>query len=136
MVTCLGSRVDMTRAIALAICLSSALFASCGRPHSADRGVPASVSADTVVTFNGPTDSCAVSRPGHAIKQSMPCLQVPAYVANTLKLPRGSLFDLVTIPDVNVAEYDHVMSELKAEGYGLTRGVHVDFLTEPKPRHP
>lgn len=64
MVTCSGSRVDMTRAISLAICLSSALFASCGRPHSADRGVPASVSPDIVVTFNGPTDSCAVYRPG------------------------------------------------------------------------
>lgn len=90
MVTCSGSRVDMTRAISLAICLSSALFASCGRPDSADRGVPASVPPDIVVTFNGPTDSCAVYRPGHVVK--------------TLKLPRGSLFDLVTIPDVNVVD--------------------------------
>lgn len=70
MVTCSGSRVDMTRAISLAICLSSALFASCGRPHSADRGVPA-------------------SRRGNATKQSMPCLQVPAYVVKTLNLPPG-----------------------------------------------
>lgn len=126
----------MRRTISVSICLSSALFASCGRPPPADRGVPGSVSADMVVTFNGPTGSCAISRPGSATTQSMPCLQVPAYVAKTLKLPRGSLFDLVTIPDVNVAEYSQVMSELKAEGYGLTPGVHVDFLTEPKTRRP
>lgn len=66
----------------------------------------------------------------------MPCLQVPSYLANTLKMPRGSSFDFETVPDVNVAQFDRVLSELEAEGYQLTRGVHVDFLTEPKPRHP
>jgi hypothetical protein len=66
----------------------------------------------------------------------MPCLEVPSYLAKALQLPRGSSFDYKTIPDVNVADFDRVMSELKAEGYQLTPGIHVSFLTEPKPRKP
>jgi hypothetical protein len=66
----------------------------------------------------------------------MPCTEVASYLTKTLKLPRGALFDYKTIPDVNLPEFDGVMSELKAAGYQLTPGVHVGFLTEPKPRHP
>jgi len=66
----------------------------------------------------------------------MPCVEVPSYLAKALQLPRGSSFDYKTIPDVNVAELDRVMSELKAEGYQLTQGIHISFLTEPKPRNP
>lgn len=98
--------------------------------------MPASVSADIVVTLDGPGNCCAISKPGNAIKQSMPCREVPAYVAKKLKLPRGSLFELETIPDVNAAEFDQVMSDLKSAGYQPTPGIHVEFLTEPKPRHP
>lgn len=93
----------------------------------------ASARADVVVTFDGPAGSCAIGKPGGAKKQSMPCLEVPAYLTKTLKLPRGALFDYETIPDVNVLEFEHVMSDLKAAGFRLTSGVHVSFLTEPKP---
>lgn len=125
----------VSRIIIILVCVSSsALLVSCGRPHSAGRSVRAAVSADMVVTFNGPKSSCAVSRPGDKNKQSMPCLQVPAYLAKTLKMPRGSFFEFETIPDVNPAEFDRVMSELNAEGYRLTPGMHVNFITEPKPR--
>jgi hypothetical protein len=47
-----------------------------------------------------------------------------------------SMLAIAPIPDINVADFDHVMSELNAEGYQVTPGIHVDFLTAPKPRNP
>jgi hypothetical protein len=117
----------------MAACLPLALLAGCGRSHSTDRGAVASVPAEVVVTFNGPMRICQVSRLGDANNQSMPCLEVPSYLTKTLKLRRGSW---KTIPDVNVVEFDQLMSELKAAGYRLTPGIHVDFLTEPTQDHP
>lgn len=57
-------REIVNRILTNSMCLWLALFVSCGRPGSADRGVPASAPADLVVTFNGPANSCAVSKRG------------------------------------------------------------------------
>jgi len=82
------------------------------------------------VTFvNG---ECEVEFAGGARRQSMPCEEVVSFLTATLKLPRGALFDVVTIPDVSEAEYDAVMAGLKAAGYKRVPGIHVGFLTEPK----
>ena len=121
----------MNRILFITACLLFASLASCGR-HSTDGEVASA--PDIVVTFDGPTGACEVSKAGDANKRWMPCLQVPSYLMNTLKIPPGSLFDYKTIPDVNVAEFERVMAELKAAGYQLTPGTHVGFLTEPKPR--
>lgn len=127
-----ANRAIVNSAFVIGLCLPLAALPSCGRPESAGRGVP----ADVVVTFDGPADSCAVAKSGDASKQSMPCLEVPSYLVKTLKLPRGSFFDYETIPNVNVADFEHVISDLKAVGYRLTPGVHVNFLTEPKAHQP
>jgi hypothetical protein len=126
----------VNRTLFIAACLPLAFLTSCGRSHPADPPTVAAVPAEVVVTFDGARNACGLSRPGDANSKSMPCIEVTSYLVKTLKLPRGSLFDYKTIPDVNVAEFDLVMSELKAAGYKLTPGTHAGFLTEPKPPHP
>ena len=126
----------MNRTFVISTCLLAALLISCGKTRPAAPTVAASLPADVAVTFDGPRNTCEISRPDDANSQSMPCVEVPSYLTKTLKLPRGSSLDYKTIPDVNVPEFDQVTSELKAAGYQLTPGVHVGFLTEPKPHHP
>ena len=87
--------------------------------------------ADVLITFNGPKNICEVALVG-ATPKPLPCTQVVSYLVNDLKLPKGALFDVKTIPDVNVSEYESVMAALKTAGYNLTPGIYVGFLTEPK----
>ena len=126
----------VNRTLVIAACFPLSFLTSCGRSHSANPRVVAAVPAEVVVTFDGPRNACGLSRPGDANSQSMPCIEVTSYLVNTLQLPRGSLFDYKTIPDVNVAQFEQVMSELKAGGYQLTPGARAGFLTEPRPPHP
>ena len=91
--------------------------------------------ADAVVTFNGPAKCCEVLVAGDSVPQSMPCLQVVSYLAQQRKLPRGACVDWQTIPDVDVAEFDLVMSALREAGYQQSSGIHVGFLTEPRNDH-
>ena len=90
------------------------------------------MNADFVVTIDGPNGRCDVTLGDGTRRQSMACLEVASHVASTLKLPRGALFDVVTVPDIDESEYDRVMSDLSALGYKLTPGWHIGFLTEPK----
>ena len=119
-------------AVLISAGVSLTLVASCARHHSA--GANAEAKADFVVIFDGPAKTCAISGLADMAPHTMVCEKVAPYLVNTLKLPAGSLFDIKTIPDVNVSEHDQVMSALKAAGYKLAPGVHVGFLTEPKPR--
>ena len=66
----------------------------------------------------------------------MPCSQVVGHLTTTLGLQRGALFDVKTIPDVDVREYERVMHGLEQAGFRMTPGIHVGFLTAPKHRHP
>ena len=126
----------MDKTGAIAICLFAAFLTGCGkRPATAPSAVTPAV-ADVTITFDGPRDACDIHTVGHAEAHSMPCIDVVSYVTRTLELPNGSRFDYNTIPDVNVTEFDLVMSHLKSAGYELTPGAHVGFLTEPKATHP
>jgi hypothetical protein len=89
------------------------------------------MNADALVTFNGPKNTCEVALRGSVSAQAMPSGEVVPYLVDEVKLPKGALFDIVTIPNVNVAEYEQVMAALKAAGYKRVPGIHVGFLTEP-----
>lgn len=89
--------------------------------------------ADVLVIFNGPENTCEVVLGGGA-PTSLLFTDVVGYLVNDLKLPTGTLFDITTVPDVKIREYEYVLAALKAAGYRLTPGIHVGFLTEPK-RH-
>lgn len=124
-----------TTSIIVGVCLSAALLCGCGKPPVGSNAVAPKV-ADVTITFDGPRKTCEIHRVSHADARSMPCIEVASYITRTLQLPKDSRFDYNTLPDVNVAEFDQVISELTAAGYRLTPGVHVGFLTEPKATHP
>ena len=63
---------------------------------------------------------------------AMPCREVLAYLRHEQRVPVTDRFDVNTIPNVDVAEYEEVMSAVQSAGYKLTAGVHVGFLTEPE----
>jgi integrase-like protein len=114
------------------ICLPVAGIISCGQSRSEAPGRESSMTAEVVVTFDGPRHSCTLSIFGDTGSHSMPCVDITTYLTKTLKLRSGSSFDYKTIPDVDVDEFERVISGLKAAGYQLAPGAHVGLLTEPK----
>jgi hypothetical protein len=86
--------------------------------------------AEVVVILS--KNGCEVALADGTQRRTMACAEVVSYLTSTLKMPRGALFELKTIPDVDEAEFDRLRSGLKAAGYKPTPGVHVGFLTEPK----
>ncbi len=87
---------------------------------------------DFVLTFDGPNGNCRVALAAQGTAETLPCSQVLNFLSAAPGITNASHFEVITIPDVNVSEYDAVMTALKASGYCLTPGVHVGFLTEPK----
>jgi hypothetical protein len=73
-----------------------------------------------------------VSNFGGVPAKTMPCPEVALYLNKTLRMPRGSVLDIKTIPNVDVSQYDQTMAAMSAAGYQLSPGIHVGFLTEPK----
>ncbi len=87
---------------------------------------------DFVLTFDGPNGNCRVALGANERVETLPYSKVLSFLGDAPGITRASRFEVITIPDVNEADYDAVMAALKASGYRLTPGVHVGFLTEPK----
>jgi hypothetical protein len=91
------------------------------------------IKPDFMLTVDGPAHTCHVARAGDSSASTIPCAKVTAYLIETLKLVPGSYFDYSTIADVDEQEFDRTLRALKDAGYRPTPGIHVGFLTEPKP---
>jgi hypothetical protein len=90
------------------------------------------VKPDFVLTFDGPQGNCRVTLGSQGAVEVLACAEVVGFLSKAPGIARASRFEVITIPNVNEAEYDSVMAALKASGYRLTPAVHVGFLTEPK----
>ena len=87
---------------------------------------------DFVLTFDGPRGNCRVALASQEGVEILPLSKVVGFLRTVPSISGASRFEVITIPDVDVAEYDAVLAGLKAAGYRMTPGVHVGFLTEPK----
>ena len=118
----------VARAMMIGCWMGAVLLYGCG-------GKPAAP-ADVTIVFDGPSKVCEIRRAGQTQAHSVPCLDVVFYLTHTVELPKGSQFDYETIPYVNVAEFERVMSDLHLAGYRPWLRIHVGFLTEPDAAHP
>jgi hypothetical protein len=92
---------------------------------------PIAAKPDVIVTLDGEHHGCVVALYTEAHGSAISCGDVVPFVKDELRLPRGAIYDIRTIPDVDQAEISRVGAALDDAGYRFIGGPHVMFLTGP-----
>ena len=95
------------------------LLTSCGQSarSPAPAAAPAASRADVTVTFDGKRRKCVVALSSEAQGSSIPCGDVVSFVREELRVPRGAIYDIRKIPDVDETEVAKVSADLNSAGY-------------------
>jgi len=99
-----GARAAITSSMMLA------LLAGCGR--SSD-----SAKSDVIVKIDGAHHACLVALNSEAQANSISCDDVVSFVRDELRLPKGSIYDMRTIGDVDAAQKSKIKTALDGAGY-------------------
>jgi hypothetical protein len=102
------------------------LFVGCG-PSTCTSTPKLAARADVIVTLDGIHHACVVALYTEAQGNSVPCGDVVAFVRDELRVPKGSIYDIRTIPEVKDEEIAAVGGKLKDAGYRFIGGRHVPF---------
>ena len=108
------------------------LLMGCGKSSSGgSTSAPLASRPDVTVTFDGRRRKCIVALPTEAQGSVIACDDLVSFVQNELKVPKGSIYDLGTIPD-SVSEHAEqqagiakVRASLDGAGYRFIGGPHV-----------
>ena len=116
-----------TRAI-LASTAAFILLASCGQSAKgpAPAAAPAASRPDVTVTFDGKRRKCVVALSSEAQGSSISCGDVVSFVREELRVPRGAIYGIRKIPDVDEAEVAKVSADLNSAGYRFVDGSRND----------
>jgi len=118
-----------------ALLVATSLVASltgCGPPGEGTASSPAiAAKPDVIVTFDGEHHGCVVALYTEAQGSAIACAEVVSFVRDELRLPRGAIYDVRTIPDVDQAEMARVGAALNDAGYRFIGGPHAMVLTGP-----
>jgi len=121
----------MLVAIALA-----ASFTGCGSSGEGTASEPPiAAKPDVIVTFDGEHHGCVVALYTEAQGSAISCAEVVPFVRDELRLPRGAIYDVRTIADVDQAEMARVGAALNDAGYRFIGGPHALVLTGPHKDH-
>ncbi len=116
-----------------ALLVSTAFLASVAGCGSHGEGTassaPIAAKPDVIVTFDGEHHGCSVALSSEAHGSAISCGDVVPFVRDELRLPRGAIYDVRTIPDVDQAEMARVGAALNDAGYRFIGGPHQLFLT-------
>jgi hypothetical protein len=99
------------------------LLAACG-PASAPK---IAEKADVTITLDGKRQACVVALAKEALGSAVPCAEVVPFVRDELRLPSGSIFDMVTVANADEAQVASVGAHLKGAGYRFIGGRRVPF---------
>jgi len=123
--------LNNVRALLVAAMLAASLT-GCGSPGGGTASSPPIASKpDVIVTFDGEHHGCVVALYTESQGSAISCGDVVPFVKDELRLPRGAIYDIRTIPDVDQAEMSRVGAALDEAGYRFIGGPHVMFLTGP-----
>lgn len=86
---------------------------------------------DVTITFDGQHHACAVALYTEAQGSTIPCGELIPFLRDELRLKRGSIYDVRTIPVVDEAEMARVGANLQEAGYRFIGGRKVKFITGP-----
>ena len=97
--------------------LTSVLLAGCGSgtPKLADR-------PDVIVTLDGKRHACVVALDKEPQGNAVQCKEAVAFVRDELRVPRGSIYDIRTVANVDNAEIASVRDALNDAGYRFIGG--------------
>jgi hypothetical protein len=95
------------------------LLAGCGTSANPPDSKPPPVAAkpDVIVTLDGERHTCVVALSSEAQGSAIACDDVVRFARDELRVPSGSIYDILTIPNVEQAEVAKVEASLKAGGY-------------------
>jgi hypothetical protein len=99
--------------------LTVCMLAGCGQSANspAPASAPIATRPDVIVTLDGKHHECVVALYSEAQGSSISCNDVVAFVKDELRVAKGSIYDIRTIPDVDAAEMAKVEASLKDAGY-------------------
>jgi hypothetical protein len=92
---------------------------------------PIAAKPDVTVTFDGEHHGCIVALYTEAQGSAISCGEVVSFIRDELRLPRGAVYDVRTVPDVEQGEMARVGAALDDAGYRFIGGPHAMVLTEP-----
>ncbi len=118
----------MTSRVA-SVVVSFLILAAASSSWAESQPMGRAIPADVSITVERAAGVCRVATRSGA-ERSMPCDSVVRYVLDTLKLPAGASFGMVTLLETNDAEANAVMTGMRVAGYRLTS------LAYPGPRKP
>jgi hypothetical protein len=78
-----------------------------------------------IVTIDGARHTCVVALPSEPQGSTIPCDDVVPFVRDELRVPSGSIYDVLTISNVDEAAVTQLEARLKDAGYR--------FAGEPRP---
>jgi hypothetical protein len=95
------------------------LLAGCGPSANPPDSKPPPVAAkpDVIITLDGERHTCVVALSSEAQGSAIACDDVVPFVRDELRVPSGSIYDILTIPNIEQAEVAKVEASLKAGGY-------------------
>ncbi len=103
----------------------------CGSSGDSTASSPIAAKPDVIVTFDGGHHGCIVALSTEAQGSAISCGEVVSFIRDELRLPRGAIYDVRTIPDVEQGEMARVGAALDDAGYRFIGGPHAMVLTEP-----
>ena len=103
-------------------CVMGILLVGCGRSANSPDAPPAAGKPDVIVTIDGKRHTCVVALNTEPQGSAIACNDVVSFVKDELRVPRGSIYDLRTIPDVDPAELAKVGASLNGAGYRAIGG--------------
>jgi hypothetical protein len=117
----------ITRLSLLATSALFALFTGCGPSTCTSVPPKLAARADVIVTFDGVHHTCTVALYNEPQGNAVPCGDVVPFIRDELRLPSGSIYDILTIASVKEEEIAAVGAKLKGAGYRFIGGRHVPF---------
>jgi hypothetical protein len=107
-----------TRAMLASTAAFILLLTSCGQSSRGPAPAASAASrAEVIVTFDGKRRKCVVALPSEAQGSSISCGDVASFVRDELRVPRGAIYDIRKIPDVDDTEVAKVSADLNSAGY-------------------
>lgn len=113
---------------AASVCL---LLAGCGQSGNAPSA--ATAKSNVTVTIDGARHTCVVALPSEPQGSTIPCDDVVPFLRDELRVPSGSIYDVLTIANVDEAAVAKLQARLNDAGYRFIGGPHTMAGAEKRP---
>ena len=112
----------------LLLIMGTLSLAGCG--PSASTSIPPKIAerADVIVTVDGGRHACVVALYKEPQGSAVPCGEVVSFIRDELRVASGGIYDVHTIPEVDEAELDRVVGNLRDAGYRFIGGRELNAL--------